>query len=149
MNNEYRKLAYERAVLMTLVRVAQERFLPIVGADEAEVKIECEDLPRNESVVPEDAIIDVVLRLRQLAINREVQMGSFKFVNTEASNEQEWAEAASKSESNQEESTEAGPAGKGKGGESHQQPAAARRGGQKPAHPGAKKPARGKSSGNK
>jgi len=145
MNNAYRTLAYERAVLMTLVRVAKEKYLPIEGAAEPEVKIECEDLPRNESEVPEDAIIDVVVRLHQLAVNREVQMASFKFVSTEASNEQEWAEAAGKSQGSQEESGAQGPEGEEESGAAHPQPAAARRGGQKPAHPGAKKPARGKS----
>lgn len=144
MNTEYRKLAYERAVLMTLVRVAQERYLPITGADEPEVKIECEDLPRNESEVPEDAIIDVVLRLRNLAVKRELLMTKFKFVNTEASDEQEWEEAG-KSQSSEAQLGAEGPAGALASGEAHSKAAAVPGRGHKPGNPGAKKTTRAKS----
>jgi hypothetical protein len=145
MNTEYKKLAYERAVLMTLVRVAQERYLPITGADEPEVKIECEDLPRNESEVPEDAIIEVVLRLRNLAVNREMLMGKFKFVNTEASDEQEWEEAG-KSQGSEAQLGAKGPEGEGESSEAHSKAAAVQGGGRKPSNPRAKKAVRAKSS---
>lgn len=145
-STEYKKLAYERAVLMTLVQDAQAKYLPIEGTTSAEVTIECEDLPRNESEVPEDAIIDVVLRLRNLAMNREVKMSRYKFVNMEETDEQEWEQASGTGKGSQEEPGAEGPAGEGESSEAHSQPAAARRGGQKPAHPRAKAAVRAKQS---
>lgn len=96
MNPEYRRLAYEHAVLMALVRVAQERFLPLESADTAAMPIDSEDMPSAGSRVPEDCIIDVVLKIRRLADARKRRLQNFRMVEAplEAEDEQEWEEAS-------------------------------------------------------
>ena len=139
MNSNYRKLAHERAILMALVNVAKEKFLPLEGEDSPAVTIECEELPRNESEVPEDAVIDVVMKLQRLALNRESEMTKYKFVAQETNDEQEW-ESASKGSS----PPAAAPnrKGKGKGSQGASQPAANQGAGGKPGGGGANAAAR-------
>lgn len=92
MNTKYKELAYERSILLALVRFAKDELLPIEGSETARKTIICEELARSESVVPEDPIIDVVLKLERLVGKREAEMGKFNFVETESIDEQEWAE---------------------------------------------------------
>jgi hypothetical protein len=137
MNSEYKKLAQERTILLALVGLAKEKFLPPEGEDDPEVKLSCEELPLSDSVIPEDPIIDVVLKLQKLAHNRELQMAKYRFVATkEQTYEQEWAE---EDQSKSPPAQVGAPAakGKGKGGKGSPQAPAAGRGGQKPAPAGA------------
>lgn len=119
----YKQLAYERATLLNVVRLARERYLPLEGMDNPEVRIESDDLPRSDCVVPEDAIIDVIVKLDKLADKIEKEMRQYSFTRVENNYEKEWEERPSQS-------SPAKPGapptkGKGKGGKgSPQAPAA-------------------------
>lgn len=93
VNSQYKKLAYERAVLQAFVRVAREKFLPAEGEEEAEERVEAGELPRDISIVPEDEIIEMVVRIQRLADMRELEMTRYKHTLTEIDDEQEWNEA--------------------------------------------------------
>ena len=147
MHLEYKKLAHERAVLMTLVNIIKDKYLPLAGMEEAELKIECEELPRNESEVPEDTLIDVALRLQNIAGNRELKMSRFKHVSMEVTDEEEWVAASDAQQGSSSEVAKATDEGTGESSPAHSQPATAKRGGQKSAHPRAKKPTRTKPKG--
>jgi hypothetical protein len=126
MNNaQYKQLAYEKAVLMAILRLAQDKYLPVEGMDEAEIKVECEDLPRSDCAVPEDAVIDVLLRLRKLAENVGKEMSNYKFVRTESPYDKSW-QSERESKPSEEKPTAKGKQGKGKGGKGGPQAPAAK-----------------------
>jgi hypothetical protein len=114
-NAQYRQLAYEKAVLSALLRIAQDKYLPVEGMPDPELKIDSDDLPRSECTVPEDAIIEVLLRLKKLVDNVDKEMASFKFVKTEGAYDKAWV-AERESQSSPEKSAAKGKQGKGKGG---------------------------------
>lgn len=134
---EYKKLAYERTVLLAAAGLVQEHFLPPEGEETPLRSIECEELPRNESTVPEDPIIDVVLKLRRLAQNRELKMSRYSQTIAEQDDEQEWQEPAPAGAGKKGTGSGAGK-GTSQGGGSPQPPAAASGGGPKSPHPKAR-----------
>lgn len=114
-NTQYRQLAYEKAVLSALLRLAQDKYLPVEGMVDPELKIECDDLPRNECEVPEDAIIEVMMRVKRLIDNVTKEMASFKFVKTEGTYDKAW-QSERESQPSKESPAAKGKQGKGKGG---------------------------------
>lgn len=121
MNNaHYRRLAHERAVLLALVRLAKDKYLPPEGLSEPELTIESDDLPRGDSRVPEDAVIDVLMSVQRLANGIEKEMGEFSFVRMEQRNEQRSEQKRAQEPSNSQSAKEPGK-GKGKGGKGGQQ----------------------------
>lgn len=101
-NDKYESLAYEHATMVAIIRVAREKFLPMEGVDAPEQRIDSEHLPRATSEVPEDSIIDVIVKLQRLADSKQAEMRKFNFVRTENSYESEWEpEERSKEPSNQ------------------------------------------------
>ncbi len=126
MNNvQYKQLAYEKAVLMAVLRLAQDKYLPVEGMADAEIKIECEDLPRTESEVPEDAVIEVLFRLRKLADDVGKEMSNYKFVKTESNYDKSW-QSEREGKPSEEKPPAKGKQGKGKGGKGGPQAPAAK-----------------------
>ncbi len=95
-NEKYTSIAHEHATLLAIIRVAKERFLPMEGVDEPAVRIESEHLPRADSEVPEDTVIEVIMRLQRLAVDREGELKKFNFVKTESTYESAWDEKRTK-----------------------------------------------------
>lgn len=126
MNNvQYKQLAYEKAVLLAVFRLAQDKYLPVEGMADAEIKIECEDLPRTESEVPEDAVIEVLFRLRKLADNVSKEMSNYKFVKTEGPYDKSW-QSERESKPSEEKPPAQAKQGKRKGGKGGPQAPAAK-----------------------
>lgn len=121
MNNaQYRLLAHEKAVLQAIVRIAQDKYLPVEGTPDPELKIESDDLPRNECEVPEDAVIEVLMRFKKLIDNLDKEMSNFKFVKTEGAYDKAWI-AERESQPSAEKPATQGKQGKGKGGKGSSQ----------------------------
>lgn len=114
-NSQYRQLAHEKAVLSALLRLAEDKYLPVEGMTDPELKIECDDLPRNECVVPEDAIIEVMMRIKKLVDNIAKEMSNFKFVKTEGTYDKAW-QSEREGQPSKESPSAKGKQGKSKGG---------------------------------
>lgn len=127
MNAHYRRLAHERAVLLALVRLAKDKYLPPEGLTEPELTVESDDLPRGDSRVPEDAIIDVLMSVQRLANNIEKEMGEFSFVRMEQKNEQRSEQKRTQEPSHPQPSAPAGQR-KSKGGKGNPQAPATKSG---------------------
>ena len=125
----FKRLAHERAVFLALSRVVQERYLTVEGAEAPVQRIECDDLPRGDCQVPEDAVMDVVMRLDRMAAKRARDLNRFKLVPTsEESDEQEWEDAGEEEATGKGSRKEDGATvkqGKNKGGSGAPQAAAA------------------------
>ena len=93
---QYVKLAQQRAAFMALSRLVQERYLPIEGADEPEMRVEAEDLPRNESEVSQEVWVEMAAKLNNLAAKRQEKMSGFRFVEASDLDEQEWETAVAR-----------------------------------------------------
>jgi len=124
-NAQYKQLAHEKAVLLSIIRIAQDKYLPVEGMDVAEIEIESDDLARNDCKVPEDSIIEVLMRLRKLVDNINKEMTDFKFVKTEGTYVKAW-NAERESQSSPEKPAAQGKQGKAKGGKGGSQTPAAK-----------------------
>src|SRR5690606_32204348 len=93
MNAEYRKLAYERTVLLAVSRFLDENLLPSDTEEEPRGKLVCEELPLAVSEVPTEAIEAVAVRLRSLAESRSMAMRRFTMVEQPETYEEEWDRA--------------------------------------------------------
>ena len=124
-NTKYKQLAHEKAVLQALLRLAQDKYLPVEGMPDPELKIECDDLPRSECEVPEDAIIEVLMNLKKLVDNLSKEMANFKFVKTEGAYVKAW-NAERENQPSPESPAAKAKQGKGKGGKGGSQAPAAK-----------------------
>jgi len=78
-NPAFSQLAHQRAIVSYVISILQERYLGTEAGDPPDVMYS-EDLPRDESVIPEAAIL---LFIKDLQINRlevEKQMGQYDFI---------------------------------------------------------------------
>lgn len=126
MTPEYKKLAYERATLQAIVRLAKENFLPKEGADDPELDIESEDLPRVDCLVPTEYVIGVVTKLQNLESKLAAEMQRFQFTKAESSYESDWKQEERPSQASPEKAGAPAAKGKGKGGKGGQQAPAAK-----------------------
>lgn len=60
--NDYRDHAYERSIVATLQRILLDRF--IRSDSDAKEQIVCEDMPRGESLVPQEHLVKALNRLQ-------------------------------------------------------------------------------------
>jgi len=80
MHPEYAKLAYEEAVLMALVRVCKDEFMPNDISEVPKRKLISERLPLEESTVPEDAVYGVAQLLLRMAQRRQAEMARYRYI---------------------------------------------------------------------
>ena len=129
MTPEYKKLAYERAVLNSIIRLAKDHYLPKEGADDPELDIDSEDLARIESRVPTENITEVILKLQNLATSVADKMRRFQFVEVESTYESAWKQEKERpSESSPAAPAAPGGKGAGKGGKGGSKAPAHKRG---------------------
>lgn len=128
MTPEYKKLAYERATLQAIVRLAKDHFLPKEGADDPELDIESEDLARSDCLVPAEYVIGVVTKLQNLESKLAAEMQQFQFTKAESSYESDWKKEERPSGGSPEKPGAPAAKGKGKGGKGGAQAPAAKRG---------------------
>lgn len=114
-NAQYKQLAHEKAVLLAVIRIAQDKYLPVEGMDAPELQIESDDLARSDCLVPEDAVIEVLMRLKKLVDTINSEMTDFKFVKTEGTYVKAW-HTERESQSSPEKPAAQGKQGKAKGG---------------------------------
>lgn len=98
MNSEYRKLAYEKAVLSRIYELGKDALLPTDGDEHPRERLVSEDLPLNAAEVPEDAVHDVLARVHRLAQQRQRELEKFT-MSRDTGYHDEW-EAPSEKESN-------------------------------------------------
>lgn len=126
MTPEYKKLAYERATLKAIIRLAKDHYLPKEGADDPELDIESEDLIRVDCLVPQESVISVITKLQNLESRIAAEMQQFQFTKTESSYASEWKDEKRPPQSPPAKPSPPGPKGKGKGGKGGAQTPAAK-----------------------
>lgn len=77
-NPAYSHLAYRRALVVHLIDVLREEYMALGGGDPKREVI-CEEVFRDESVVPEDEIQLVVEELEQESEHLRLELGKFAF----------------------------------------------------------------------
>ena len=85
MSESFNKHAYRRTIIATLQRVMLDRFIQSDSSTKNMEQMICEEVPRSESVVPQQALIDFFNEL-QLEENEERQLlGSFQMTDQKRS----------------------------------------------------------------
>jgi hypothetical protein len=77
MNPQYVNLAYERAILETLVRICRDELMPSDVSEEPKQRIIADDLPASINVVPEEAIYQVTQKLYRMLSKREAELARY------------------------------------------------------------------------
>lgn len=78
-NPAYLELAYKKAVVVELMNVLREKYTPAFG-DTPDKTIICEDVFRDDSEVPQDAIEEFIKELAVQESKIDLELNRFEFV---------------------------------------------------------------------
>lgn len=90
MNPQYVNLAYEKAILQTLIRICRDDLMPSDVSEEPKQRIICDDLPPAIGTVPEEAVYLVTQKLYRMLSKREAELAKYTHTIKEDEDEDDY-----------------------------------------------------------